>query len=313
MVAGKPSVGAVSDDARAARGFIVVAVLWMLAALSALVLIYLSFVTNSAVVVAVSSGRVQAEALETAAVELAVYRLTGVKADARPGTGSFEARVGRGRVSVSFLSEAARIDLNAAPKALLAGLMTGLGAAPSDAENYADRIVAWRMPSTATGDDDPENAAYRTAGIPYLPRHSLFPSAEELWLVHGLPSLMVERMLPFVTVFSAQAAVNPVVAAPQVIAALPGMTPERLQDVLAQRANPALDPKSLLGIVGGEAVSVTNSTAYRMTIVVEPDHARPATAEIVVGLSENGNLPYQIMSWRDAADQGAAEHRGTPP
>ena len=57
-----------------ARGFIVVAVLWILAALSALVLIYLTYVTNTAVVLAGSTDRVQAEALETAGVELKIGR-----------------------------------------------------------------------------------------------------------------------------------------------------------------------------------------------------------------------------------------------
>ena len=47
---------------RSERGFIVVAVLWILAALSALVMIYLTFVTNTAFVVAASSDRVQAQA-----------------------------------------------------------------------------------------------------------------------------------------------------------------------------------------------------------------------------------------------------------
>ena len=42
-----------------ARGFIVVAVLWMLAALSALALIYMTYVTNTAVVVAGSADRIQ--------------------------------------------------------------------------------------------------------------------------------------------------------------------------------------------------------------------------------------------------------------
>jgi hypothetical protein len=46
-------------DHRNTRGFIVVAVLWILAALSALVLIYLTYVTNTAVVMAVSTDRVQ--------------------------------------------------------------------------------------------------------------------------------------------------------------------------------------------------------------------------------------------------------------
>jgi len=53
---------------RRARGFIVVAVLWILAALSALVLIYMSFVTNTAVVVAASSERVQTDALVSAGI-----------------------------------------------------------------------------------------------------------------------------------------------------------------------------------------------------------------------------------------------------
>src|SRR5580704_14815274 len=123
---------------RRARGFIVVAVLWILAALSALVLIYLTYVTNTAVVVAVSADRVQAEALESAGVELAVYQLTSVNEATRPTSGTFNAKVGAGRVTVTFRSEGARIDLNAAPKGLLSGFIAGLGAAPSDAAGYAD-------------------------------------------------------------------------------------------------------------------------------------------------------------------------------
>ena len=136
----EPAVDA-AGKRRDARGFIVVAVLWILAALSALVLIYLTYVTNTALVVGASTDRVQAEALETAGVELAVYQLTAVNIDRRPTSGIFNARVGAGKLTVTFRSEAARIDLNAAPKSLLAGLMTGLGASPSDAASYADRIL----------------------------------------------------------------------------------------------------------------------------------------------------------------------------
>src|ERR1700682_2184282 len=89
---------------RNARGFIVIAVLWILAALSALVLIYLTYVTNTAVVVTGSADRVQAEALVTAGVELAAYQLTTVKEGLRPTSGTFNARVGAGRVFVTFRS-----------------------------------------------------------------------------------------------------------------------------------------------------------------------------------------------------------------
>jgi general secretion pathway protein K len=288
-----------------ARGFIVVAVLWILAALSALVLIYLTYVTNTAVLVAGSTDRLQTEALAGAGVELAALQLAGRPEAGRPTSGAFNARVGAGRVFVTFRSEAARIDLNTAPKSLLSGLMIGLGAGPSDAAVYADRILAWRAP-TEQGDSDPENSFYRTSGAPYVPRHAPFPAAEELWLVRGIPSTIIERMLPFVTVFSNVASVNVLDAAPQVLAALPNMTPESLQSVLSQRSDPALDPRSLVGMAGGEGATLAGSRAYRIAVDVELPGGRRSAAEIVILLLESGDEPYRVLSWRNASDGSTA-------
>jgi general secretion pathway protein K len=295
-------------DHRKARGFIVVAVLWILAALSALVLIYLTYVTNTAVVVAGSTDRVQTDALVTAAVELAAYQLTD-REDVRPTSGTFNARVGAARISVTFRSEAARIDLNSASKGLLTGLIVGLGATASNAAGYADRILAWRTP-TELGDDDPENSFYRTAGLPYMPRHAPFPKAEELWLVRGIPPLFVERMLPFVTVFSNLPSINILDAEPQVVAALPGMTPENLQAVLSQRGDPGLAPQSLLGLAGnGGSATLAGSKAFRMTIGVDFDNGRRTGAEVVILLLEEGDEPYRVLSWRNGFDGGAELQR----
>lgn len=294
-------------DNRGSRGFIVVAVLWILAALSALVLIYLTFVTNTAVVVAASTERIKADLLASAGIELAAYQLTAVRAEGRPSSGTFNARIGGALVSVTFRSEAARIDLNAAPKALLAGLMIGLGVAPANAADYADRILAWRAPA-AGGEDDPETSSYRTAGLAYAPRHAPFPSAEELWLVRGIPPFVVERMLPFVTVFSNLPSVNIADAAPQVLAALPGMSPERLQAVLAQRADPRLDPRALPAIVGG-AATLEASRAYRVTVATTSEGGRRSAAEAVILLLDEGDEPYRVLSWRNAADGSTAPQR----
>jgi general secretion pathway protein K len=290
------------------RGFIVVAVLWILAALSALVLIYLTYVTNTAVVVAVSTDRVQADALATAGIELAAYQLAAVKEDARPSSGTFNARMGAARVSVTFRSEAARIDLNAAPKGLLTGLIIGLGGAPTNAADYADRIMAWRAPTEA-GEDDPETSSYRTAGMTYTPRHAPFPQAEELWLVRGIPPAVVQRMLPFVTAFSNMASVNILDAAPQVVAALPGMTPERLQQVLSQRGDPRLDPRSLVALIGGEGATLAASAAYRVTVNIDFDSGRRAATEAVILLLDEGDEPYRVLSWRNASDGATAPQR----
>ena len=97
-------------------GFIIVAVLWILAALATLVSVYAIFVTNSAIAVNASNDAIIADPLVSAGVELAAYQLVGVKKEDRPAVGNFSARVGTAQLTVVFQTEAARIDLNAAPK-----------------------------------------------------------------------------------------------------------------------------------------------------------------------------------------------------
>lgn len=286
-------------------GFIVVAVLWMLAALAALVLIYLTYVTNTAVTVAGTTDRVHTDALVNAGVELAAYRLTGQTEPVRPTSGTFNARIGAGRVSVTFRSEAARIDLNAASKGLLSGLMIGLGVGAADAASYADRILAWRA-STEAGTDNPEDSYYRTLGSAYLPRHAPFPHVSELWRVRGLPHELVERMLPFVTVFSNMRTVNVMDAAPQVVAALPGMTPERLQELLRERSDPNVNPRSVAALTGGDG-TVEGAKAYRLSVAVESPVRRRGSAEVVILLLDGADEPYRVLSWHNALDGSAGK------
>ena len=56
-------------------GFIIVAVLWILAALAALATIYSIYIKNSALAVSVMDDELQAEALVSASLELTAYQL----------------------------------------------------------------------------------------------------------------------------------------------------------------------------------------------------------------------------------------------
>ena len=137
---------------RAENGFVLIAVLWILAALATLASIYSSYTVNTAAASRVADDRVQAEASIRAGVEMAVFRQLAAPEKARPARGGFDMRVGRTGVSVRFRSEGARIDLNAAPADLLAGLFTAVGVDSSRAETFAERIVGWRTKATAGAD-----------------------------------------------------------------------------------------------------------------------------------------------------------------
>ena len=114
----------------APEGFISVAVLWILGALSVLVSVYAVYVINTASAFAVYDDRLKAEALVSAALELTAYQQQIGSALSRPTHGSFTFRMGQTNVAVEFRSEAARIDLNAAPKQLLVGLFLALTVSP---------------------------------------------------------------------------------------------------------------------------------------------------------------------------------------
>jgi len=290
----------------ASDGFIIVAVLWILAALATLVSVYAIYVTNSAIAVTASGDALIADPLVSAGVELAAYQLIGQPDDARPAVGHFDARVGAAQLSIAFQTEAARIDLNAAPKELLAGLLIGFGASPLDAGGYADRIIAWRTKTAAQNiDTDSENSLYRSAGLGYTPRHAPFIHVSELWLIHGIPPVLIERMLPFVTVFSGQAQVDIIDAAPQVIAALPGMTPEIMHGIVAARDAGVLDRKSLpnmLAGVGQGAAAAEPGKSFRVGVRVAFDNGRRSAAEAVIVLADDGPVPYRVLSWRNVFD-----------
>ena len=156
-------ISAPQSARRAEAGFVLVAVLWILAALATLATIYSSYAVDTAVGSHVADDRVQAEASIRAGVEMAVFRQLALPERARPFRGAFDIRVGRTGVAVRFRSETARIDLNAAPTDLLAGLFTAVGVDPSHAQTFADRIVGWRTKTPGSAGAKGDAAAQGSA------------------------------------------------------------------------------------------------------------------------------------------------------
>ena len=288
-------------------GFIIVAVLWILAALATLSAIMSVYVINAANAFTVHDERLQAEAFTRAAVELAVYNISR-DATAPLTRGNFVFRIGNASVSTEFISETARIDLNAASRELLAGLFTGMGAAPAASAQYADRILGWRSPPVPGGAD--EAGIYRTSGLPYSPRGAPFQHVGELGLVAGIPEFMVERASPYLTVYSGQPQVNIMNAAPQVLAALPGMNPELLNLLLQGRAAGPRNAQNLLAMLGPAPLgSLSASKSFRVTAHISFDSGQRVTSEVVIFILDNGNEAYRVLTWHDDIDDSPEPRR----
>ncbi len=326
-------------QAESERGFVIIAVLWILVALSALATIFSVYLSNSSRSLAVSDTRLVAEALVSASLELTAYQLLLADEKSRPSEGSFRFRLDNTDALVTFISENARVDLNAAPKEILANLFEVLGAEQRAAVDIADRIVGWRSAPKANATDN-EEALYLAAGLAYGPRGAPFAHVNELSLVLGVSTELAERVLPFVTVFNRSPEIDVLIAPPEVIAALPGMTPERLNDFLKLRSSLPRDKNAIAAALGPAkaAAALPQPRAFRVVTALRFDNGRSTTSEAVIALGEgkdraantdtsantnrtantttNGNIntnanpntgtsvardkePFSILSWRD--------------
>jgi general secretion pathway protein K len=299
-----------SSPEKSERGFVIVAVLWILVALSALAMVFSVYIANSARALAMRDVSLQTEALMSSSLELTAYRLTMSGDDERPAAGSFRYRLNSADVAVSFVTEAARIDLNAAPKELLENFFFVLGADQEKAGEYADRIVAWRT-RPAADKAEREEALYRAAGLPYSPRQAPFAHVNELTLVLGIPRQLIERALPFVTVLSGSSSVDVLTAAPEVIAALPGMTSSGLSDFLNIRGGLPRDDAAVGAALGPAkvAAAVQRSKSFRILTTARFANGRQIATEAVIALGGEKE-PYRVLAWQSDLASAANDSSG---
>lgn len=286
------------------QGVVIVAVLWILMALSALAVIFSLYLSASAQALAVNDTELKTEALVSASLELTGYQLALAGDKARPPRGSFHFRMDDADVLVNFTSEAARIDLNYAPKEMLAGLFAGFGAKKEAASEDADRIIGWRTRLTPGATND-EEALYHAAGLSYSPRQALFAHASELALVVGLPPALVDRALPFVTVFNGTSGVDPEIAAPEVLAALPDKGSDQPKTGLPSDMPAATDAPAT-------DATTAKSPCYRIESTVNFTDGRRSTSEVVIALGDKVE-PYRVLSWQDdVAPRSLVQRRRGP-
>ncbi|PNG24501.1 general secretion pathway protein GspK [Methylocella silvestris] len=282
-------------------GFVLVAVLWILAALAMLASIYSFYASASAVAARATSDRLQAEALVSSALELTALRLLGRSDDDPRSLGEFQFRMGGAEILVTFRSEGGRIDLNAAPKDLLAGLFKTLGAKSDDADSFADRIIGWRKKGEA-GKQNKEADLYKDAGLSYAPRQTPFQNIAELRFVLGLPPDLVESCMAFVTVFNGLPQIDVFAAAPEIVESLPHLNADVAATIVQKRG--ALDAKAILSLLGRakDSVSLEPRKASRVNVGLRFSSGRRVNSEAVILFADKDAQPYRVLSWRDDFD-----------
>ena len=301
-----------------ARGFALILVLWIAALLA---VIAASLVSSGRTETRLAHNLVEnakAEALADGAVQRAVLGLLAVDPDQawRPGGGPYRLTYGEGEVRVSIADEDGKIDLNAAPPELLAGLLEQLGLESKDADAMADRIVDFRDPDHEPRPQGAEDPEYGTAGRPLGAQDRPFGTESELLGVLGMTPELYRRMRPYITVFSGAEAVDPRRASRLVLAAIPGMT-DQLIEAFAKAApedNPLASLNDDSAIDMERYLIPSREVMYTVRTEALTTGGGVFVREAVVELTGSLPRPFLVHAWRrgtlDESDPALVGARG---
>lgn len=279
------------------KGSVLLAVLFLAGLLGVFAAVASSVMNAAAESSRTFADNIRADSAMRSAIDYIVARTGSSLQDAY---GTATVAVGPATVVISVKDEASRIDLNQAPPELLAGIFQVVGVSAENARMYAARIVDWRdVDDDISPNGGAERGAYRAAGRVDGPRNGPFLSVAELALVLGIPVRAAAAVAPYVTVDSGRDKVNPLIADPPVLRAIPGVNQQRLLDFLAERNNPNADFNSLVQRLGqvDDYVTQEQALAVRFDGRVQLAPGNERRYEVVVGVIDGDSEPYRILAW----------------
>ncbi len=251
------------------KGIALLMVLWVLTILMVIAMSF-SFMTRTEMFATLSfkSGiekKFLAEAgLERGIMELYyrdIYRhqtveLEGLGVWKTDGT-PYQGEVGDGFYVVRIVDESGKVDINTASELLLKNLLVNAGVDVDDADIIVDSVMDWKDEDDLHRLHGAENDYYSSLPNPYKAKNADFDTLEELLLVKGMtPEVLYgnkERkgIIEFLTLHSKAALININAAPKEVLAALPGMSPEIADSIISYReTKEIMGVQELQGIIG---------------------------------------------------------------
>ncbi len=203
----------------------------------------------------------------------------------------------RGRlIWIGAVPEEARIDLNQARDQVLLGLLKSSRLDEEEALALRDAILDWRDRDNNRHAEGAEDRDYRSDGRPIGARDSRFLSVEELQQVRGMTPEIYKKLAGALTVDARQRTVNPAFASREVLLAVPGVTPEEVDEYIAQRQQAREQGLPVpMPAFGGAFFKNSMGTRFRLFAELDLAGGGKAQAEMVVDTRKKTRKGYMLL------------------
>ncbi|MEO5831619.1 MAG: type II secretion system protein GspK [Rhodanobacter sp.] len=276
---------------REQRGVALLLVLWACTLLAIVLGGYVALARTEGIQARYQFAQTQAHYAAEAGLMRAAYALHDPQAkqrwmaDGQPYTFHYD----NATVTVRAIDESGKVDLNAASPDVLLALFEAAGLRPTQAKSLADHVLDWRTLPAVEADAASGRGDYLAAGRSYGPRHAPFVSVEEMQMVLGMTPSLYQQLAPVLTVWSGSPIPDPNTAPPLALAAIPGMTPERQQEVEAARRKNANDPQLV----------PNNGTTHSIRSEATLADGTRAILRATIRLQAGPLQPYVVLRWQE--------------
>ena len=320
---------------RGDKGVILIALLWILTALS---VIALSFSREGFVEVsAARNARALSDAyyIARAGLNATIYQLLERRYTPRVqqleleqppdplDLGRVTAAFGDGTYEVEIQDESGKINLNFVSEEQLRALVQVIGIQQPDSDIIVDSIMDWRDVDNAHRPNGAEDDYYQTLPVPYKAKNNRMETVEELLLVRGVtpayyyghPERAPDGSVIYkyglsrcFTVYSTSNRINVNDAPLSVLMSVPGMPPEAARMIYERRqVKPFTNIEQInrdIGISLGPATQpylmVEDTGVYTLTAIGRRGDSRVRRViRAVVSLDSREAKRYRIFYWNE--------------
>lgn len=183
------------------------------------------------------------------------------------------------------------VDLNGAGAELLTGLIVAVGGDDATARELAARILDYRDPDDRPEPLGAERTDYAAAGLAWPPKNAAFERVDEIRQIPGIDAALADRLEPLLTVHNGSGGIDPRVAPPPVLAAVPGLDSIAREGFLAGG-----DAEGGLGDAGGAYLVASQGAILRLTVLGESAGGGRFLREATVSIG-GGGQSFRVLDF----------------
>ena len=211
-----------------------------------------------------------------------------------------------GKININTMTDLSGIVLN--------NLLVNMGVVKETADTIVDSILDWKSPTGLHRLHGADSSYYLSLPNPYKMKNAKFDTLEELLLVKGVtPDILYgdgERpgLIRFLTINGDAASININAAAPEVLKAIPFISADGVEKVIAVRSADNAGATTLQTMLGGvdnakmsPFISTTDSNVFAIEVSgYRENEKKNYQLKAIVSIEGNGN--YTVLSYQSPAD-----------